>query len=647
MSWSETVPVGKVCMNKSLEILVASGPLTGRRFVVGDSGLRLGRSSSCDIAIKSIELSRSHCIFECVDGGLSVTDLESENGTYVNGERLGREPRNLGIGDSVAVGVSHLVIVGAGEPLPTGWRPPVARSRIDLGDAARPEATESRGPWLFRALVIAVACAIVLAASAVRLLHGCPGERSGTADVGQKVDSDLRALSYEAVSASQEGICRYALAVDADGRVTVSVDDLPAARRRVRKSDRLSAEGRVRLARLLESADLPRSGRRYVGKPDREGAHRSSRLKVEQGTDAFAVSVEDAPDPDALRAVFEGLEALVEEETGVKAVRKAGDRGDMDGFRSGQEADLPAGEVSATEPETGLVLVKTTPAGAHVTLGGTSLGVTPLLLTSLPTGRTHVLDLSLDGFRVRRVPVRVEDRGPVVCDEALVSDGGTVSCASDPPGATVLLNGAVRGVTPLELPDVPKGPVSVTFRLEGHREETRDLLIGTGDRQVLSVRLQEIPARVEVVSVPPGADVQLGGKVLGRTPLTVSVPAGRHELRVDFPGGGAVSRSIDLRAGGRASETFRIEDSVGRLEIVTIPAGARVFVDGKPVGMTRDRGEDAASSLALVLGAVPVGEHAVTASLDGCPAASRTVTVKPHETGRLFIKLNRGTGTGD
>ena len=640
VAWPDVVSAGKFRMNKTPEILVASGPLKGQRFVVGDSGLRLGRSSSCDIAIKSIELSRSHCIFECVGGGLSVTDLGSENGTYVNGERLEREPRSLRIGDSVAVGISHLVIVGPGDPLPEGWHPPVVRSRIDLGGEARPEADAPSAPWRFRAGVIAVACGVVLAATAVRFLRSGPGGDPVAADIVQKSDTCLRTLAYESVSASAEGICRYALAIDADGCVTVSVDDVPTARRHVRKSDRLSADAKTRLERLLASANLGRSNRRYVGKPDRSGTYRSARLRVEQGACASAVTVENASDPDAFRDVCTRLESLVEEETGVKAIRKAGIREDMDDFRSGSETDGPADADATAEPETGLVLVKTTPAGAEVKLGGTSLGVTPLLLTALPVGQTHVLDVSRDGFRARRVPVRVADRIPVVCDEVLVSDGGTLSFSSDPPGATVLLNGVACGVTPLELPNVAKGPAKVTFRLEGYREEAQELHVDTGDRQNVAVRLQEIPARVEVVSVPTGADVMLDGKPWGRTPLTVSASAGHHELRVAFSDGGTVSRSLDLRAGGRASETFRIEDSVGRLEVITIPAGARVFMDGKPVGVTRDRGENTASSQALVLAGVPVGEHAVTASQDGYPAATRTVTVKPHETGRLFIRLN-------
>ena len=62
--------------NPSLEAV--KGPLAGRRFEVGPGGLRLGRSSTCDIHVPDEELSRNHCLFEAAGPtGLRVTDLNT------------------------------------------------------------------------------------------------------------------------------------------------------------------------------------------------------------------------------------------------------------------------------------------------------------------------------------------------------------------------------------------------------------------------------------------------------------------------------------------------------------------------------------------------------------------------------------------
>jgi hypothetical protein len=51
--------------------------------------LKIGRSPSCDITINDIAVSREHAeIFHDDDGNTFLTDLNSSNGTFVNGKRL-------------------------------------------------------------------------------------------------------------------------------------------------------------------------------------------------------------------------------------------------------------------------------------------------------------------------------------------------------------------------------------------------------------------------------------------------------------------------------------------------------------------------------------------------------------------------------
>src|SRR5262245_12801070 len=45
----------------------------------------IGRQSGSDIRIPSDEVSRRHCILRKENGALTVEDLQSVNGTYVNG----------------------------------------------------------------------------------------------------------------------------------------------------------------------------------------------------------------------------------------------------------------------------------------------------------------------------------------------------------------------------------------------------------------------------------------------------------------------------------------------------------------------------------------------------------------------------------
>lgn len=292
-------------------------------------------------------------------------------------------------------------------------------------------------------------------------------------------------------------------------------------------------------------------------------------------------------------------------------------------------------------PEKALVLVKTTPEGAEVKCGGVSLGRTPLLLTTLTSGRAHVLDLSLNGYQGKRIDVRPEGRVPVVCDEVLALDSGTVTCTSTPAGATVVVNGVERGVTPLEVGQVPKGLATFTLRLAGYREETRELRLVPGDKQTLSVQLKGQGARLKVVSTPEQAKVFVDNDYQGKTPVSFVSAAGEHEVRLELPGYAPVSRKVSVANGGETTETFDLMSVMGRLEVATTPAGARVFIDGKAVGTTRSGGGDAVRSQILSLESVPAGEHSVVVRMAGFQDISRTVVVKSRDTGKLFFKLHR------
>src|SRR5258708_662302 len=63
----------------------------------------VGRHRDCGLRIPSAEVSRRHCILRVSDGVLRIEDLDSLNGCYVNGERVGGI-RELHPGDRLEIG---------------------------------------------------------------------------------------------------------------------------------------------------------------------------------------------------------------------------------------------------------------------------------------------------------------------------------------------------------------------------------------------------------------------------------------------------------------------------------------------------------------------------------------------------------------
>ena len=68
----------------------------------------IGRATGADFIVDAALISRVHCRVTALDGGeLEVRDLESTNGTYVNGQRI--ETARLAPGDRLQVGRVELV----------------------------------------------------------------------------------------------------------------------------------------------------------------------------------------------------------------------------------------------------------------------------------------------------------------------------------------------------------------------------------------------------------------------------------------------------------------------------------------------------------------------------------------------------------
>ena len=72
----------------------------------GGEPVSMGRSIETDIYTPDSKISRFHARFEVNTRGISITDLNSSNGTYVNGQNIGQTPCELYDHDRIQMGDS-------------------------------------------------------------------------------------------------------------------------------------------------------------------------------------------------------------------------------------------------------------------------------------------------------------------------------------------------------------------------------------------------------------------------------------------------------------------------------------------------------------------------------------------------------------
>jgi hypothetical protein len=80
----------------------------GRSFNISDRPLVIGRSPDVDVVINDTNVSRRHAEVWRTSEGVAVRDLQSTNGTFVNGHRI--TAVSLSPRDDVTVGALHLRI---------------------------------------------------------------------------------------------------------------------------------------------------------------------------------------------------------------------------------------------------------------------------------------------------------------------------------------------------------------------------------------------------------------------------------------------------------------------------------------------------------------------------------------------------------
>jgi len=72
---------------KRVSLLVTEGPMKGMSFPIQKPQILIGRTEG-DIVISDSKISRKHCVVEVHGRAALLVDLDSGNGTFVNGKKI-------------------------------------------------------------------------------------------------------------------------------------------------------------------------------------------------------------------------------------------------------------------------------------------------------------------------------------------------------------------------------------------------------------------------------------------------------------------------------------------------------------------------------------------------------------------------------
>jgi hypothetical protein len=289
------------------------------------------------------------------------------------------------------------------------------------------------------------------------------------------------------------------------------------------------------------------------------------------------------------------------------------------------------------EPLTGLLLILSVPSGADIELDGVSVGQTPLHLHDVSLGQ-HKITAGAPGHLPRVISFAVADQEPRKIEINLLSDSARIQVETAPIGATIKLDGAAVGKTPLSLPAVTSGKHTLELVLPGYSPFRQEFRVQAGDTHVVKTTLAPLPGKLTVLSPPSAAKIYLNDQYKAETPLTTEIPSGLYVIRVEARGFDPQSRTNEVISGTESATEFNLVKSSGTILISTEPSGIGVYLDGEFRGTTRGRPHSSISEQ-LALDFVPRGKRTLQFARPGYFNVTRTVDIHPKQSVILHEKL--------
>lgn len=168
------------------------------------------------------------------------------------------------------------------------------------------------------------------------------------------------------------------------------------------------------------------------------------------------------------------------------------------------------------QSDTAFLTVKSTPAGARLTVNGIDYGTTPQENLKIPSGESEV-ELKLDGYKPfsRKIKLAVGEKNEI--SVPLEPIPAILKVVSIPPKARVYLDNQYQGETPLEIGNLKPGNYRVRVEKDGYEVMFRNVTLALAQSVTEEFRLKSFDAILRLTTEPAGVTVYLDGKKIGET----------------------------------------------------------------------------------------------------------------------------------
>ena len=267
----------------------------------------------------------------------------------------------------------------------------------------------------------------------------------------------------------------------------------------------------------------------------------------------------------------------------------------------------------------GRLQVATEPAvDAVVTINGSLVGQAPFGPVELEPGQ-HSVRVESERFLPFEDMVNVAglDRRDELHVQ-MVPRWANVSVDSEPPGARIFSGDQEVGITPAVV-ELLEGVHDITVAKDGFAPWDGDVTaVPNVDQTLPTIALQPADARLQVSTIPRGANITVNGRYRGQSPITLSLSPGvDYQIGMSKAGYGVTTRSVRLESSASDAITVDLSARVGTVTVNVQPGDATVYVDGRARGT---------GNTVVRLSSAP---HKISVKRQGFTDWERTITPRP------------------
>ena len=223
--------------------------------------------------------------------------------------------------------------------------------------------------------------------------------------------------------------------------------------------------------------------------------------------------------------------------------------------------------------------------------------------------------------------------------QAIADYSTEVTFVSDPPGAQIFIDGvewwqgAITGADGATFRGISPGTHTYELRMAGYQSVTGTFVLALDT----PITLLPPTGSASFSSIPSGAEIFLDGADQSiKTPATITdVPAGSHTYTLKLSGYNDFAGTVEVIKDQTVSVSAVLVPSEGCILFSTVPAGAKVIVDGTDTGKITP---------ALICG-LSIGQHTYRLSLAGYLESSGSVELAAGQGTKVTITLEKKFGS--